>query len=126
MRLGKYTILNESTLEVLTKSSEHSIMTLEHITEFVETDTTHYSWLQEDVQKAKDYLDKKSYKDVSSRRFCSVCGIAALEGQGTDTCLNCGLLDENVQRAFIALRSQIIEQQEYIEELRNKTESSAK
>lgn len=123
MKLGKHTILNEHTFEVLTRSSEHGIMTIEHITEFVETDTKHFSWLEEDVRKAKEYLDKKSYKEVTDRRYCSVCGVTAVNATN-DTCANCSGLDERVQRAFIALRSTIIEQQDMIDELRARSEKN--
>ncbi|MEW6733663.1 MAG: hypothetical protein AB1489_20210 [Acidobacteriota bacterium] len=124
MRLGKYTILNEQTLEVLTKSAEYGIMTIEHITEFVETDVNQFNWLESDVREAKKYLEKKSYKEVAERRFCSVCGVTAINTAGIDTCATCGQLDDNTQRAFIALRSTIIEQHEQIEELRVKMEKN--
>jgi hypothetical protein len=117
MKLGKYAILNEQTGEVLTKSSEHGIMTIEHITEFVETDVKHFAWLEEGVREAKKYLDHKSYKEVTDRRFCSVCGVTAMPA-GNDTCANCSTLPENVQRAFIALRSTLIEQHEMINEMK--------
>src|ERR1051326_8232247 len=96
MKLGKYTILNEQTFEVLTKSNEHGMMTIEHITEFVETDVKHFSWLEEDVREAKKYLDKRSYKEVTDRRFCSVCGVTA-PAANSDTCGNCASLGDNVQ-----------------------------
>lgn len=124
MRLGKYAILNEHTFEVLTKSSEHGIMTIEHLTEFVETDVKHFPWLEEDVKEAKKYLDKKSNKDIS-RRYCSVCGVAASPSAGEeDACRNCVTLPNNVQRSFISLRSTILEQQEAIDELRNRLDKS--
>ena len=125
MRFGKYTILNEKTFEVLTISSDHGMMTIEHITEFVETDTSQFGWLEADVHEAKRYLDKK-FKEVAANRFCSVCGVTALTSPDTevDTCPNCGSLNENVQRAFIALRSTLIEQNELIEELRSKVEKN--
>jgi hypothetical protein len=124
MRFGKYTILNERTFEVLTKSNEHGIMTIEHLTEFVETDPKQFAWLESDIQEAKKYLEKKSYKEVTDKRFCSVCGVTALTNANTDTCANCSSLDENVQRAFIAIRSTVIEQNELIEELHDKVGKS--
>lgn len=120
MRLGKYAILYEPTFEVLTRSSEHGVMTIEHITEFVETDVKHFAWLEEAVREAKKYLEKKSYPEVSSRRFCGICGVAALTKANDDACPNCDSLPENVQRGFVALRSTIIEQNELIEELKKK------
>jgi len=120
MRLGKYAILFEPTFEVLTRSSDHGVMTIEHVTEFVETDIKHFGWLEEDVKQAKKYLESKSYQEVSSKRFCGICGVAALNKTNVDTCPNCDSLPENVQRAFVALRSTIIEQNERIEELRKK------
>ncbi|MBK7995772.1 MAG: hypothetical protein IPK14_21055 [Blastocatellia bacterium] len=54
MRLGKHAILFEPTFEVLTKSSEHNVMTIEHITEFVETDVKHFAWLEDAVIEAKN------------------------------------------------------------------------
>lgn len=121
MRLGKYAILNENTCEVLTKSSDHGMMTIEHITEFVETDVNHFSWLKDDVSAAKKYLEKKSYQEVASRRFCGICGVMAMPANsGTDMCPTCTALDEPVQRAFVALRSTLIEQNERIEELSKK------
>jgi hypothetical protein len=126
MRFGKYTIMNEKTYEVLTRSSEHGMMTIEHLTEFVETDTSQFGWLETDVREAKKYLDKKLIKQVTENRFCSVCGVTAVTSADPDedTCANCGTLSENVQRAFIALRSTLIEQNELIEELRNKVEQN--
>ena len=120
MRLGKYAILFEPTFEVLTRSSDHGVMTIEHITEFVETDVKHFAWLEEDVKQAKKYLESKSYQEVSSRRFCSICGVTTLNKANVDTCPNCDSLPENVQRTFVALRSTIIEQNERIEELHKK------
>lgn len=119
MRLGKHAILFEPTFEVLTKSSEHNVMTIEHITEFVETDVKHFAWLEDAVTEAKKYLEKKSYQEVANRRLCGICGVTALKGNA-DACANCDSLPDNVQRAFIALRSTIIEQNERIEELAKK------
>src|SRR5947207_1893803 len=125
MRFGKYTILNEKTSEVLTRSIEHGIMTIEHITDFAETDVDQFKWLEEDVREAKRYLDKKAGKNLADSRFCSVCGVSVLTTADTDdTCANCASLDENVKRAFFALRTTIIEQNEMIEELRNKVEKN--
>lgn len=117
MRLGKYAILYEPTYEVLTKSNDHGIMTIEHITDFVETDIRHFGWLEEDVKQAKKYLDTKSKQDLASRRFCDICGVIKLTRPNEDTCPNCDSLPDNVQRTFIAMRSMIIEQNERIEEL---------
>lgn len=118
MRLGKYAILNEKTFEVLTKSSEHGVMIIEHLTEFVETDVKGFPWLETEVREAKKYLEKKPLKDVSETRYCSVCGVTTVSDPDNDACENCANLDVAVQRAFIAIRSTIIEQNELIEELK--------
>jgi hypothetical protein len=126
MRFGKYSILNEKTNEVLTRSIEHGIMTIEHITEFVDTDVEQFGWLEADLREAKKYLEKRSPDELNEKRYCSVCGVTALKETATDidTCANCAVLNENIQRAFIALRSTILEQNEMIEELRQKLDKN--
>src|SRR5689334_18867889 len=124
MRFGKYSILNEQTSEVLTRSSEHGIMTIEHITEFVDSDVEQFNWLEPDVREAKKFIETSSGKKLIQNRYCSICGVSTIATVETDICANCSTLDDNVQRAFFALRSTIIEQNELIEELRNKIEKN--
>jgi hypothetical protein len=114
MRLNRYAILNEETGEVLTKSTQHRIITIEHINDFIETDVKYFPWLAEAVTQAKKYLTDKP--NFSKQKACSVCGMSN-PTNSDDTCTNCSKLDENVQRAFIALRATQIEQQEQINEL---------
>ena len=124
MRLGKYSILNETTYEVLIRSKEHGIMTIEHITDFIDTDVEQFKWLEADLKEAKKFLEKRSNKEIADNRFCSVCGVAAVNVAEDDVCANCGSLSENVQRAFISLRSTVIEQHQMIDDLREKVEKN--
>lgn len=119
MRLGKYAFLNEQTLEVLTKSSEHGIVTIEHITEFVETDPKEFPWLENEIREAKKYLERVPSQELTSRRFCSICSMTKPVNDD-DTCVSCSTISEPVQRALFALRATIIEQASEIAELRKK------
>jgi hypothetical protein len=120
MRLNRYAILNVETGEVLTKSTAHRIITIEHINDFVETDVKYFPWLADAVAKAKQYLLEKP--TFSKQKACSVCGMSN-PTNSDDTCTNCSKLNEDVQRAFIALRATQIEQQEQINELMSKLSS---
>lgn len=119
MKLGKYAFLNEQTLEVLTKSAEHGIVTIEHITEFVETDPKEFPWLENEIREAKKYLEKVPSHELTSRRFCSICGMTKPVTED-DTCTSCSVIGEPVQRALFALRATIIEHAAEIAELKKK------
>lgn len=119
MRLGKYAFLNEQTLEVLTKSSEHGIITIEHITEFVETDPKEFPWLENEIREAKKYLAGIPSQELTNRRFCSICGMTKPVTED-DTCSSCSTINEPVQRALFALRATMIEQAAEITELKKK------
>lgn len=118
MRLGKYAVLNEETLEVLTKSSQHGIMTIEHITEFVETDPKEFPWLEAEIRAAKKYLETVS-ADLLAKRVCSLCGVVPPLAND-DMCGPCNTLPDAVQRALFALRVAILEQAAELSELKKK------